>query len=1311
MTIKKACVFVGAGLLAGLGVADTVDWTGESGASYTDAANWTVRGTEEHRVPLNTDVIVFSPGVGMTISVDCSGVTEGRHQGITRFGTIRVESGRVNMTADGNIDFCATANVTNVLDVADGAYLDMGFAVYPTERKKCWIRKTGGGDVYLNSAYKWYDTSYIFEGAIVDGGALRETYYYGNFPLFRHVDIADGALFKRTSYASAGENDIVYDVQKGGRLELSITGPALKYKAITGSGDVEFYDVSGSGFTTGPNLAGGPYRFSGTIRQEKTACDLGFVNYLPNANCPAETEAERHFIIDGSNVFPNLSAFGAMVTPDFGRGIGTFYLPPIYAAPGVKYVLEDEDGEPIRLYANLSTSTTAGRSTGAATVEMEGAGDWFVRSGTSTITGNQVRVTGTVGTVAGATLNLGNGTDAAADMSELPFAAIENEGTLNVKNVNAATLAALSGSGAVNVYSPLTVGSLSLDLTTSVNVLTVDGGNLTVQGGEGAFQESYSRLKVINGGKLKLSGRDTLFCAAWSDRSGDLYSSRRPGYLYMTSDANSLIELSDGATLRAGRYDVKLPDIRLVNGGRLVFLDGVHWRSADGATLQEVYSDGGVIGLYGLEGFYNYTFPCADDADKWVAKVGPGGLKLRYDESNSGRSYSHLIWNDYLKTETADGLETDGGVEIDAAGEFLLYRPQNVKGPFVLRDGNIFLSETLLDRCQAGDFPCGAGDLVFNGGWLSGGKDMSTDRSVNLAGGVGAKVIVRSASRFDLDARGESDWTTRTKALDVTLGPADAAASALVSEEGAVLYVMSEVTKKVDGSNKTRLFVNGGVDTYADGRTKVPVVVAAGLGDAQLATYDAEKGLVAFSNYAAGLSEAGANGAVKIDAATTAPAGTTQVGALLVDEKTSGTYVTIPSGSTLQVGNGTDPAVVAIAPRSGDASFTTFTGAGTLDFGTSRGVFASGCRSNYTYTRTSKIQTKISGSNGVTFSAMAGLNMSINYWDNVNYTVGAANDYEGGTVVDQAAVQVTDPLAFSDGPVEVLGGKMFGGAVCFSHVGPFDNDFTINGYGRRLESWGDLTQAGALEAFVPDVRITGRVNVASHSRIASPQLEDGKTAFIFEGPVSGAELEIFGKYPSTATAPDLANRRTKVVFTQDNASLTGGVTVLNSVVVLRGANPTLGTGRIRLESGTLRFENTAAIDCSNAIAGINATIELGAEKEVKFSGDYSRLESVTLDLCGLRHEFTEIPPFASWTSSDGRATIAIQGGLGTVAWPEGLTLDNAMKFDLEIGEGTVLDLGGQALTVRCGRDGAAKRVVNGTFTELKPQGGMLFLLR
>ena len=35
-------------LLAGYGLADTVDWTGESGASYTDAANWTVRGTEEN---------------------------------------------------------------------------------------------------------------------------------------------------------------------------------------------------------------------------------------------------------------------------------------------------------------------------------------------------------------------------------------------------------------------------------------------------------------------------------------------------------------------------------------------------------------------------------------------------------------------------------------------------------------------------------------------------------------------------------------------------------------------------------------------------------------------------------------------------------------------------------------------------------------------------------------------------------------------------------------------------------------------------------------------------------------------------------------------------------------------------------------------------------------------------------------------------------------------------------------------------------------------------------------------------------------
>ena len=84
-------------LSAGCGLADTVDWTGESGASYTDAANWTVRGTGDHRVPLNTDIVVFAPGTGNELTVDCSGIAEQRSKGISRFGTIRVESGSVTL--------------------------------------------------------------------------------------------------------------------------------------------------------------------------------------------------------------------------------------------------------------------------------------------------------------------------------------------------------------------------------------------------------------------------------------------------------------------------------------------------------------------------------------------------------------------------------------------------------------------------------------------------------------------------------------------------------------------------------------------------------------------------------------------------------------------------------------------------------------------------------------------------------------------------------------------------------------------------------------------------------------------------------------------------------------------------------------------------------------------------------------------------------------------------------------------------------------------------------------------------------------
>ena len=171
--------------------------------------------------------------------------------------------------------------------------------------------------------------------------------------------------------------------------------------------------------------------------------------------------------------------------------------------------------------------------------------------------------------------------------------------------------------------------------------------------------------------------------------------------------------------------------------------------------------------------------------------------------------------------------------------------------------------------------------------------------------------------------------------------------------------------------------------------------------------------------------------------------------------------------------------------------------------------------------------------------------------------------------------------------------------------------------------------------------------------------------------MSGDTLEIVDSFPKD-NGDGLVGRRHKFVFCNDN-SITGGVEVLNgATAVLRGANPSFGACTVSLSGeAALRFENTAELDFTNKLYGAG-TIQLGATKEVLFNGDISEFEGV-IDLCGLRHEFSKVPPFA-FTNTTGRATVAFKGGLGTVDASALELTGDPMGYDLAIGAGTLLDL-------------------------------------
>ncbi|MBR4937363.1 MAG: hypothetical protein IKZ22_00625, partial [Kiritimatiellae bacterium] len=171
---------------------------------------------------------------------------------------------------------------------------------------------------------------------------------------------------------------------------------------------------------------------------------------------------------------------------------------------------------------------------------------------------------------------------------------------------------------------------------------------------------------------------------------------------------------------------------------------------------------------------------------------------------------------------------------------------------------------------------------------------------------------------------------------------------------------------------------------------------------------------------------------------------------------------------------------------------------------------------------------------------------------------------------------------------------------------------------------------------------------------------------------------------------------------------TGGTYVARCTLELSFSDGA-GTGRVRLDAGTLRFENDEAIDFKNDIDGVG-TVAIAGSSEVRFKGDISKLDA-TLELAS-SVEFTSLPPFKTISNPTGRrVTLILAAGLGNVKWDARTLVDGADRFKLLIGEGTTLDLGGATLDVRTALKGSSARVVNGTLRESKPVRDLVLRLR
>ena len=612
-----------------------------------------------------------------------------------------------------------------------------------------------------------------------------------------------------------------------------------------------------------------------------------------------------------------------------------------------------------------------------------------------------------------------------------------------------------------------------------------------------------------------------------------------------------------------------------------------------------------------------------------------------------------------LHSGVAEG--TDGGVTFRGGVRYDLYFPLLINGPVSLLDGEarIFKDADLATTpafLGTGGFTLWNSSLAFH-------VDATSSKTLELCTDPGAKFTVAGSAMIRIKQ------STGAYANTVNVN------GSYVRERGGILYI-----EEYMGSSGTALSstfkVAGGIATGASGQVQTPIAICnASNGKVFPATYSAENGIQILTDVTEGL-EGGENRFAQILGSTASiPAGVEKkVDGIRVDNK-----LTIAEGGKLTVGSGALPALMIL----GNA--TDPRGTGTVDFGSREGVVSvrwkpvsdgAGGYSPLT------VPWSFAGSGGVTFVAMP-------QRLNGKFRLNGASTYTGGTVINALQVEPGCDEAFGSGDVKVGGGELTGGRISFTVEGvSIANNLHISGWGVNRTT---AKQTSGAIVFVKSGTVSGNVELEAETRISADEDATG----VISGTVSGDRLVVY----------DGAG----VVKLTGANTYTGGTEIVSSTLSLARSNGA-GTGAVTVNGGTLRFENAGPINVANDITGIG-TVQLNGSAPVVFGGDVSGFDG-PLDLAGTQQVFTEMPPFAAVTnSSDKVATFTLADNLGTVHLGDLEFAESATKFNLLVGEGTVLDLDGAALTVRTGKNFSRLRIVNGTFSEMRPERGFSISIR
>lgn len=753
---------------------------------------------------------------------------------------------------------------------------------------------------------------------------------------------------------------------------------------------------------------------------------------------------------------------------------------------------------------------------------------------------------------------------------------------------------------------------------------------------------------------------DGLYCATPSVNTYGEKQRKNPlpdGMIMSVAYSGSSITMKGGALWLYGRSsECYMPKTFDLFGGDLAFV-GSHDRNISKDATPESPAvlnmrGGRVLASMRDDLIYGSQLFPDTNAFRVVVHDKPAVIKAVNHYANGGPSRTISISRPF-ESGVAEGM--DGGLVLEGAPVFRFRYPVLLNGSFTAMDGEVMLDESA-DTVSTPAF-FGTGDVNLGNVKFLFPENTSVSKTMKFAVDEEAAFRVKGAAQITF----KSNSGNAAQNIEVCGG--------FERMRGGVLFLFEPGCAEGLASS---FKVSGGLPVNAAGLTEAPVLFYdTDVNRHLFASCGDDGSVVPLTDVATGFEDSSGK-AVVLGRSTTLAAGEEKsVAALLVNN----VKLTLEAGSKLNVGLGDDPALVVFDRVYLKGSMPS--GGGVLDFGAREGVFVIGKRDSSWDPLT--VPYTIAGSGGVTFASS-----SEKAYKHLKLT--GSNTYTGPTTINSICVEPATDTAFGPGVVHVGGGERAGGRVYFGTPVTLANDFRVSGWGINN---GIYYQDGGAFTFAADTTLTGSVTLEGDTRMTA----DASARGVISGSVGGEGM--LSVYAGNGT----------IVLAGDN-SWSGGAEVVSGTLAVKRTG-SLGSGSVVLDGGTLAFENDSAMTLTNGVSGIG-TVALRGSAPVDF-GDGLRDLDASLDLCGTKQTFTELPPFTSITNSSSRkATIALAGGLGTVAW-DGRTLGG--RISLDIGEGTELDLGGASLDVYRLERGAIGKVVNGTVSERNPIIGMWLIVR